>query len=156
MVRSFLLRLWFGSAELEKSWFGRSLEIKSLETLSLHDKQTHLKQLIRPNRYLDKTALMIASEKKDVKMVEILLHQLPPKLLGQTDMNGKNACHYACDNNLNDQELTKEVVRLFLVLSYRQIDLLAKDNAGQTALDYLPSELKNEFASQFPQFFSKV
>ena len=131
-------------------------EIKSLETLSLHDKQTHLKQLIRPNRYLDKTALMIASEKKDVKMVEILLHQLPPKLLGQTDMNGKNACHYACDNNLNDQELTKEVVRLFLVLSYRQIDLLAKDNAGQTALDYLPSELKTEFASQFPQFFSEV
>ena len=71
-------------------------------------------------------------------------------------MNGKNACHYACDNNLDNQELTKEVVRLFLVLRYRQIDLLAKDNAGQTALDYLPSELKTEFASQFPQFFSEV
>ena len=132
-------------------------EIKSLETLSLHDKRTHLKALIRPNRYLNKTALMIASENKDVKMVEILLHKLPRRLLDQTDSNGKTALFYACDNhNLNDQEFTKEVVQLFLGLKYRTFDLFAKDNAGQTAFDYLSSELKSAFESQYPQIFSEM
>ena len=89
-------------------------EIKSLETLPLHDKRNYLQRLIRPNRYLDKTALIIAAEKKDAQMVKILLRNLPPKLLDQTDSNGKTACHYACDNAVDDQELTKEVVKVFL------------------------------------------
>ena len=101
-------------------------EIKSLETLSLHDKQTHLKQLIRPNRYLNKTALMIASENKDVKMVEILLHKLPRELLDQTDSNGKTALFYACDDNVDDQELTKEVVKVFL--EFQKNVSVVKDN----------------------------
>ena len=126
---------------------------------------------------------MIASEKKDAKMVEILLHKLPPKLLDQTDSNGKTACHYACDNTLDDQDLTKEVVKVFLefqksisvakhfleikegpspyseslsAIENRQIDLFAKDKTGQTPFDYLPSELKTEFASQYPEIFSEV
>ena len=159
-------------------------EIKSLESLSLCEKRNCLKKLIRPNRYLGKTALMIASEKKDVKMVKILLHKLPPKLLDQTDSNGKTALFFACDDTLDDQDFTKEVVQLFLDLQkgvtldseeqeidstccccckkpqnateIRQIDLLAKDNAGQTAFDYLPPNLKTEFASQYPELFSEV
>ena len=132
-------------------------EIKRLKNTSIPYNPSCLKKLIRPNWYFGKTALMIASEKKDAKMVEILLHRLPVELLDQTDSNGKSALFYACDDStVDDQELIKEVVHLFLRLKYRQFDLFAKDNAGQTAFDYLPSELKTEFASQYPEFFSEV
>ena len=132
-------------------------EIESLKTLTFgDDKRTCLRGLIRQNRYFDKTALMIAVEKKDTRMVKILLRKLPPKLLDQTDTNGKTACHYACNNALNDQELTKEVVKAFLELGVSpnfEIDLSVKDKTGQIPFDYLCPELKTEFASQYPQFF---
>ena len=134
-------------------------EIERLKTLTFgDDKRTCLRGLIRQNRYFDKTALMIAVEKKDTRMVEILLRKLPPKLLDQTDSNGKTACHYACNNALNDQELTKEVVKAFLefqmdVSPNFGIDLSVKDKTGQIPFDYLCPELKTEFASQYPQFF---
>ena len=65
--------------------------------------------------------------------------------------------------------MTKEVVKVFLEfqkrisvpeslrdIENRQIDLFAKDKTGQTPFDYLPSELKTEFASQYPQIFSEL
>ena len=89
---------------------------------------------------------MIASEKKDVKMIEILLSQNTVKMdLNMIDQEGKTGFIYSCMDTKNDQELRKKAVQLFLDYAQeKNLDLTVRDKSGKSGEDYLPNELRNE------------
>ena len=97
---------------------------------------------------------MIAAEHKYYEILKILLTKSQDTNL---DFNircpeGKTAFIYACIPNENEGQ--EESIRLFLEhAEENEIDIKAKDKADKSGFDYLSSDLLDQLANEFPQFF---